>query len=355
MLDRIPSPGKEGRMLITPEDGSAPFYARVTMADEPLQEGTLLAKRNLLSDDVAAHFGGDQSFVPNDALRFLGERNLHWWRRTVVNYSENRQDMSALTLFTNGSSNYGTVVYSDSIVFNELTGIAELVNPTLISISSTDYSAFTENCLGKYICTSYSPTTWFPQVYYIPEDVTFKSGGDHVTAYYVEVYGAKMVLTHKEDDVSYVFSESGDTYPINGQVDGAQYSYIGIPLENAEQAPRMELLTYIASGTFTEDAPYALSASFAPDLWIMIGKATFSVITKVYAFVAETGATRIAVSSLMNTEYTDQFWGMKTKLSEDGKTIYFPMSSDDAAVVYVLAIKGSSPMDGQRPGAGKEA
>ena len=42
MNDRIPAEGKAGRVLITPEDGSAPFYATVTMADEPLQEGTPL-------------------------------------------------------------------------------------------------------------------------------------------------------------------------------------------------------------------------------------------------------------------------------------------------------------------------
>lgn len=71
MLDRIPSPGKEGRMLITPEDGSPAFYATVTMADEPLQEGTLLAKRTLLEDAVAERHGRDHTAVPSDIFRVL--------------------------------------------------------------------------------------------------------------------------------------------------------------------------------------------------------------------------------------------------------------------------------------------
>lgn len=49
MKDRIPADGKAGRMLITPEDGSAPFYATVTMADEPLEEGTPLNTGDIVS------------------------------------------------------------------------------------------------------------------------------------------------------------------------------------------------------------------------------------------------------------------------------------------------------------------
>lgn len=49
MNDRIPAEGKAGRVLITPENGSTPFYATVTMADEPLQEGTPLNTGDIVS------------------------------------------------------------------------------------------------------------------------------------------------------------------------------------------------------------------------------------------------------------------------------------------------------------------
>ena len=73
MNDRIPAEGKAGRMLITPENGSAPFYATVTMADEPLQEGTPLNKATLLTDETEISlFGSAANRTVNDAFMGLG-------------------------------------------------------------------------------------------------------------------------------------------------------------------------------------------------------------------------------------------------------------------------------------------
>ena len=73
MNDRIPAEGKAGRMLITPENGSAPFYATVTMADEPLEEGTPLNKANLLTDEAEISlFGSAENRTVNDAFMGLG-------------------------------------------------------------------------------------------------------------------------------------------------------------------------------------------------------------------------------------------------------------------------------------------
>lgn len=74
MNDRIPAEGKAGRVLITPENGSAPFYATVTMADEPLDEGTPLNKATLLKDATAALLGGDADMVPDEAFVALFDR-----------------------------------------------------------------------------------------------------------------------------------------------------------------------------------------------------------------------------------------------------------------------------------------
>lgn len=73
MRDRQPSPGKEGRVLITPEDEGAPFYAVISMADDPIDEGTPLDKKNLLTDDTASILGlvGDPSV--DDALKQIPE------------------------------------------------------------------------------------------------------------------------------------------------------------------------------------------------------------------------------------------------------------------------------------------
>lgn len=71
MQDRLPN--KPGRILITPEDGSKPFYATVTRADEPLQEGDALSKANLLKDQTAARYGKGNNAVPDTIFDQIAE------------------------------------------------------------------------------------------------------------------------------------------------------------------------------------------------------------------------------------------------------------------------------------------
>lgn len=76
MKDRIPTPGKEGRMLITPEVGGTSFYAIVTMADDPVEAGTPLSKANLLSDAVATSYGLPSSPEPTVDLALFKAANF---------------------------------------------------------------------------------------------------------------------------------------------------------------------------------------------------------------------------------------------------------------------------------------
>lgn len=59
MEDRIPTPGQDGRVLITPENGSAPFYATIAMADNPTNPGTPLNKQTFLQDSTEILLFGD--------------------------------------------------------------------------------------------------------------------------------------------------------------------------------------------------------------------------------------------------------------------------------------------------------
>ena len=73
MQDRAPTPGQEGRVLITPEDGSAPYYATIEMADNPTNPGTPLNKDSLLKDATAALFKLGADAVPDDVLSILSK------------------------------------------------------------------------------------------------------------------------------------------------------------------------------------------------------------------------------------------------------------------------------------------
>lgn len=71
MQDRLPTPGQEGRALITPEDGTAPFYAKISMADNPTQEGTPYDKVNVLQDVTCDAIGIPHTATPNQAFLAL--------------------------------------------------------------------------------------------------------------------------------------------------------------------------------------------------------------------------------------------------------------------------------------------
>lgn len=81
MENRQPTPGKEGRVKLTRDNGES-FFARIEMADDPLNEGTSLSKETLLQDVTASLFGLDNQAVPNDVFSWLGKYNQHWWART---------------------------------------------------------------------------------------------------------------------------------------------------------------------------------------------------------------------------------------------------------------------------------
>ena len=61
-------PANPGRVLITPEDGSAAFYAILTRADNPTEAGDPLNKETLLKDATAALYGLDATAVPDEVL-----------------------------------------------------------------------------------------------------------------------------------------------------------------------------------------------------------------------------------------------------------------------------------------------
>ena len=92
MQDRVPTPGQEGRVLISPENGSA-YYAKIEMADNPTQDGTPLNKSTLLNDSTATAVGltSDDPTV-NDAFIMLNKTKASGW--VYIGYLSNFDPMS---------------------------------------------------------------------------------------------------------------------------------------------------------------------------------------------------------------------------------------------------------------------
>ena len=103
MEDRTPTPGQEGRVLITPENGSSPFYAKVEMADNPTQAGTPLNKATLLKDATAALYGLDNTAVVDDAFEKIKE--LIDSNTDLANSKVQMQTGSYIGSGTSGASN----------------------------------------------------------------------------------------------------------------------------------------------------------------------------------------------------------------------------------------------------------
>lgn len=67
MKDRVSQ--NPGRVKITPENGSAAYFAKLEMADGPTDPGTPLTRQTLLSEDAAQQLGLDpETATPSEAF-----------------------------------------------------------------------------------------------------------------------------------------------------------------------------------------------------------------------------------------------------------------------------------------------
>lgn len=113
MRDRIPSPGKAGRIKLIFEDDPTQRYAIAEMADDPSEPGTQLKKANLLSDTTTTLLGipSSKDPTPDDALQALhNEANTAAATARAIAFDGNVNDQSirsALGEFTPYKDTYG--------------------------------------------------------------------------------------------------------------------------------------------------------------------------------------------------------------------------------------------------------
>jgi len=127
MKDRVSK--YPGRALITPEDGSAPFYATITRADEPTQAGNPMGKITFLTDDTAEFAELDpEEATPNDMFRSLTPQIGDIKTTTSIGLSDN-------WLLCNGAPVFSST-YPD--LYKMLATPANV----LVQVSTTDTSPF---------------------------------------------------------------------------------------------------------------------------------------------------------------------------------------------------------------------
>ena len=250
MQDRVSV--NPGRVLITPENGAAAYYATMTRADNPTQEGTPLNKSSLLKDATATLFGLGVDAVPDDVLGLLsrlhkGLGNEYVWVKGIW-----EEKLTAWTgSFLQGAATH-TVLWSEEIEFSEI-GVPSLKNPTTITykVQGGDPLFFR----GKYVRQTTSQFN--TGIYKVTESATFTTSGKTVLLFNsgsYEVTGA----TLKTD--GYVNSPDPNAYPID---DGYTYRALG----RFGDKMRIEMFSYAGTGVAGSGNPSTITFSDTPKMW----------------------------------------------------------------------------------------
>lgn len=256
-------------MHIIPENGSAPFYAKVEMADNPLHEGTPLSKETLLQDATAALFGLDETAVPDDALFFLGKYNKHWWRRfgaVAATYQLGTETVNAEVTPSGYSAH---IHYSDNIVVAD-DGAISLAEPIrsfeVVGRDNNNTGIELKNLnaiKGKFFYKSGGLSSA-----HVPKD-TILYRTNTTDAYfddgcYVSVRPVYGIPATVDGEVAYIHSTDRNAYPDSGTVDSLTYEYMGVPFQNAVTAPKVAYGSYIGTGTNSASTPVTLTFDFSP-------------------------------------------------------------------------------------------
>lgn len=269
MVDRIPL--YPGRVKMTPVAGQANTYD-MTRADDPTQAGTPLNKATLLKDATAALYGLGESAVPDDVLAWIGAYNTYWWRRrkkpgestweylhsTDRNaypdsgevpvssvWVEHRENNSDTLLEYNQSYSYATEISIDQV-----TGEVSLVSPqTTTATNASSEMSFIKSKAPCYLKTSYDPS----KIYYVPAGATF---------------GTSYTYTLQGNGFPVQFGSSGNPHGMVvtavQETTSYEYEYLGIPLDNAVTAPKIETGSYVGTGTYGSGNKNTLTLNFAP-------------------------------------------------------------------------------------------
>lgn len=304
MQDRVPA--NPGRVLITPENGTAAYYATMTRADNPTQEGTPLNKSTFLRDATAALFGLGTDAVPDDVLAWLGRFNQHCWKRTKYGASYTVGGSTSLIVqdaSTNGTER--TVYYADEINLDLATKEINLVNPSTVAVSYSTFVNTTAPLLkGKYVKNVYAGGVW-----YIDANASCKTNKVSSSQYQCLVNsGAHLLTVVPNDTVDYVYSADRNAYPDSGVSGDYRYDYCGVPFENTVTAPKIATGSYVGTETYGSTSPNTLEVGFTPRLIVLRDEEGKNILIATY------GTPTVNVSTTTSVQLVYLTWG-ETSLS----------------------------------------
>lgn len=286
MQDRIPV--NPGRVLVTPENGNAPYYATLTRADNPTQAGTPLNKATLLKDATAAKFGLGADAVPDDAFGLLsrfqsGLGNEYVWAK---------QASGLVDVVVKSSTTSVIDLGADNVV--DAYAVASVVDGNIVLSYKVSNIYPYNNAVGYYAYYNGNP-------YYLS---AFESSGPNSIK-----FSANLLTVGQETVqgvVGYVNSPNPNAYPPVVD-DGFTYTALG------RLGAKVQIATgsYVGTGTYGADNPNTLTFDFAP-------KSLF-----LFAEVTSGAKVMYGIGSGANADNSAYIWGIPCRTGESYNVSYY--------------------------------
>ena len=229
------------------------------------QQPTFLNKAALLQDNTAALYRlNGSAAVPNDILNFLGQYNLHWWRRKSASKSISIDStphtvvMFSLQTFSDSV----TINYSTSLTINSDDSVS-LSNPQTITVTGNDYGAVSV-LAGKYFEDEEAV------IYKASDTISTTRTNSGGSWYHFNLLYGYVPVVVQAGEWALVSSANRNAYPDSGTSGSYEYEYLGVPLENAKEAIKLETGSYTGTGTSGSSNPNSLTFSFTPKIVFVI-------------------------------------------------------------------------------------
>ena len=343
MQDRVPV--NPGRVLVTPENGEAAFYATLTRADNPTQEGTPLNKATLFKDATAAIFGLGSGAVPDEALAILGKYRQHWWKRVgfVPAHATETAFTNKFFPFANSSSYTSYIYYSDTIKVATDGTVSLGGDPKSIMDNYQTISAYGASYLaGKYF-EVYEQRTATGKIYYFDPSATMTAttNSAYTYKYGFTISASKQITGHADayGAAEYLQSNNRNAYPDSGVNSGYAYEYCGVPLDNAVSVPRIVTGSYKGTGTYGASNPNSLTFDFEPQIIMLLAMESSS---SFYTLFGNSQA-RAGIFAIYPPILTDTYknnagflvessQGQNVSAKKEGNTVYWYSTESNAAI-----------------------
>lgn len=226
----------------------------------------------------------------NARFSVLNELYRYWWKRIGVNGSIIKSDITAPVIIGDKSAGVSISYGTDLKIKSD--GSAEIVDPIEYKttwISSDGAQEAAETLASFAPCYLRGLTGDTGNIYYLPNGTTYGKEFDpplQTISYQtsnvslqvdgVSVKAQKVSVSTEISDWEYVFSDSRNAYPDSGEQNGYEYQYLGIPFENAREAPKILIGGYTGTGTYGKNAPNRLTFEGVPILLAISSLGSYS-------------------------------------------------------------------------------